>query len=72
MRKILGVAIVMATLSPFGAFADNSNSHPGWSIGVGNPHGSAPAPIIGAGLPALAVAGIGYLFYRRNSTRNKD
>jgi hypothetical protein len=72
MTKLLGVAVVMASLSPFAAFAGNSNSHPGWSIGVGNPHGSAPAPIIGAGLPALAVAGIGYLFLRRKGSQNKD
>lgn len=73
MKKIIvGVVVVIASLSPLAAFADNGNSHPGWSIGVGNPHGTAPAPIIGAGLPALAVAGIGYALLRRKGSQTKD
>jgi hypothetical protein len=37
--------------------------HPGYGPGPGTVIG-APAPIIGAGLPVLAVGGIGYWAYR--------
>jgi hypothetical protein len=70
MRQLFAIAAVLASLSPLAALADNDNNHPGWNIGRGNPHASAPGPIAGAGLPALAVAGVAYLWYRRKQKKN--
>jgi hypothetical protein len=70
MRKSILALIVAVALWPLPTMADNSNPHPGWSIGEGNPHGGAPATIIGAGLPAFVVAGIGYILYRRKQKKD--
>lgn len=70
MKQMLAIIAAAVILAPVMAHAQNtSNNHPGWNIGQGNPHGSAPAPIIGAGLPMLALGGLVYRLIRR---RKKD
>jgi hypothetical protein len=64
MRRKAALLAAAVTLSPLIAVADNGNNHPGWLIGNGNPHGAAPAPVIGAGLPGIALAGLAYLVFR--------
>jgi hypothetical protein len=70
MAKVFpAVVVAIVSLSPLVALAQNTtNSHPGWTNGTGNPHGSAPLPIVGAGLPGLVVAGFVYLVSRRKQT----
>ena len=62
--KLLAAVLIALGLSIPAALADKGN-HYGWEKGNGNPHGSAPLPIAGAGLPAFAAAGIIYLLRRR-------
>jgi hypothetical protein len=71
MKSLLTTVAAAVILLPVMAWADNSNSHPGWSIGAGNPHGSAPGPLIGAGLPVLALGGLvyGLIRHRRKNGR---
>ena len=69
MKEMLATIAAALILLPVMAYADNSNDHPGWSIGRGNPHGAVPAPIIGAGIPVLVLGGLVYKLIRR---RRKD
>jgi hypothetical protein len=76
MKKLVAVCTVVASLSPLAAVAEGN--HYGWGNG-NNPHAgwgndnnshAAPAPIVGAGLPSLVLAGLGYLVYRRKQKKD--
>ena len=66
MRKILAVAVVSLSLLPAAAFA-NKGGIPNNPHG----HGGAPLPVVGVGLPGLAVIGALYLLRRRREDKGK-
>lgn len=70
LRALLGAgAIALLSLSPsfaMGLFP----GHPGHGGGKPPHSRAAPGPVVGVGLPVLAVAG-GYIWYRRRSRRKK-
>ncbi len=71
MGNTMPVLVALTTIImlglPLSALANPGNGNGG--IGNGNArHGGAPLPVIGVGLPGVAVAGAAYLLYRRKST----
>ncbi|HYH22864.1 MAG TPA: hypothetical protein VD995_30000 [Azospirillum sp.] len=64
---LLVAAATMFTAPAFAAPHHNNGNHNGWHK-PGNPHNSAPAPLLGAGLPALLLAG-GALAWRKRSQK---
>lgn len=73
MRKVAPVMVVLLlSFSPMlalGAPGGNGNGNGNaFGFGFGNGRGGAPLPLIGAGLPGLAVAGAAYFIFRRKRT----
>jgi hypothetical protein len=77
MHKMLPPLVVaVLSVSPLIALANPGgvpNGGVGQGGGVNGPsHGGAPLPIVGAGIPGLAVLGAGYLIFRRRRTNKTD
>ena len=56
MRKVFALTVISLQFLPFTVFADQG--------GIPH-HGGAPLPIVGVGIPGLAVAGALYLLRRK-------
>ena len=68
MRHIsLALVVAVLTLSPLVAVATPGGNGHGHAYGLAK-HGDAPLPVLGAGLPGLAAAGVIYLVGRRKRT----
>lgn len=68
MKYVLLVAAATMFAAPaFAAPHHNNGHHNGWN-NPRNPHNSAPAPLLGAGLPALLLAG-GAIAWRKRSRK---
>ena len=68
MRRLSSALVVaVLTLSPMLALAAAGGNGHGHANGLAK-HGGAPLPILGAGLPGFAAAGVIYLIARRKRT----
>jgi hypothetical protein len=74
MKLALRLALAAMLLSPAAAMAqsvsafDHANGNASFKRA-----GGAPLPIVGTGLPAFAIAGLGYWLYnRRKSSRKRN
>ncbi|HEY0833855.1 MAG TPA: hypothetical protein VGE72_08095 [Azospirillum sp.] len=70
MKYVLLVAAATMFAAPaLAAPNGNNGNHNGWN-NPRNPHNSAPAPLLGAGLPALLLAGGAIGAWRMRSRKN--
>jgi hypothetical protein len=71
MKFVLLVAVATMLAGPALANPNNNNgNHNGWN-NPRNPHNSAPAPLLGAGLPALLLAGAAVGAWRMRSRKDE-